>query len=986
MKKIYILTAVMAAAALASCTREPVAIDGVYAYGPNAIAFTIQDEPGTRAGEVLSTTNIDLGKDANGQAMILQETVTRLGDFIYTPETKGTPATTENVAEIYGQFQADMFLYSNEGGRYDYTRIESGIQFVHDAKHKKWSHTFDENPLDRNPVIWSIFTMPGVNPRSINKTSYSLMSINGYQLSDNILDQKDFLITSSYLTKDEYNPTTGFSITFKHALVGVNFKLGNLESGNRIKSISLDGLYNKSTLRVSPRDGSFVWDPDGNQRDHTFSFDVESMLEDGTINNEDAEFTFWLIPMTLRPDASKTVNLTVTYQTPTDEVRTYTLDLDAALGGHVVWHPGELHTFTLNPGTFDYVLTLDQDELEFDGVTMSAAGSQKTLKVNSYRQHLTTSEKEALPWKVQALAEDGETWVDYGTEDWPAWLELSSASGEGSTTNRGETITVTVRPDHEDILVEEVGNNNTLATLVSTAEVGSESAPRDLSLYDIYGNAYVNGTNVVPSINKAGSHTANCYVVSAPGYYCFPLVYGNAIDQTRGTGGVNTQAFNKYVNVNDNIISSPYILNDLGIDMSNCDAVVLWEDQLIGKGVIRDAVEVINAPSGAGLSCPYIKFYLKPEYMIPGNIVIALRDKSAGDTPETAKILWSWHIWVTPITASLDIKDLKYRTALTEDAPLGSIQILNANLGWAAPMKFTVAITGSTQLRFVQDNSVLDPKDCPVTYDGGDVYKGTYSAGTYYQWGRKDPFLPSNGNTGTSCTNKAVHSPSNYPIVSSSSPTTGVAIKAMANDVGLYIANPNLFNSSGALEGCDDHWNAAIDASNPRPNYNIQYVIKTIYDPCPAGFCVPFVYAFTGFTSNGKVYSLQTGNVNGRKSTASTTTATPQGFMFSNTASHASESYSLFFAGAGLRSNIGATSYTTEVSSAGRLGVDWTNQAGYYWFSSRCYGSYSVYGAYSMFLASTAESDPNINPTDEGAIANGGRVVRPMVESLVETD
>ena len=100
----------MAAAALASCTREPVAIDGVYAYGPNAIAFTIQDEPGTRAGEVLSTTNIDLGKDANGQAMILQETVTRLGDFIYTPETKGTPATTENVAEIYGQFQADMFL------------------------------------------------------------------------------------------------------------------------------------------------------------------------------------------------------------------------------------------------------------------------------------------------------------------------------------------------------------------------------------------------------------------------------------------------------------------------------------------------------------------------------------------------------------------------------------------------------------------------------------------------------------------------------------------------------------------------------------------------------------------------------------------------------------------------------------------------------------------------------------------------------------
>lgn len=666
------------------------------------------------------------------------------------------------------------------------------------------------------------------------------------------------------------------------------------------------------------------------------------------------------------------------------------------------------HKYNINlggiPGQLDYVLTLDQTGLSFDGVSLSAGGAQKDLKVRSYRQR-STATKEAVPWKVQALASDGTTWVDYGDAEWPIWLQLSAYSGDGSTTTQGETITVFIRPDPETVSVSEVGNSGSMAALTGAPSIGSDTEPRDLSLYDIYGNLYVAGTNEVPSIKKAGSHTANCYVVSAPGWYCFPLVYGNAIDQTHG--GNNTQAYNKYRNVNNGIISSPYILSDLGVAMEKCDAVVVWQDQLSGKGVIREDVEVVSAPSGAGLDCPYIKFHIDRANILPGNIMIALRDKSAGDTPDKARILWSWHIWVTPVPHSNDsdifkIRQLTWRTEeSTSTETLSTIDILNCNLGWSSPLKFSIDQTGATKLRFVQDYGSHDPVSCSVDYHDGEVYAGTYSGCTYYQWGRKDPFLPSNGGYGASATNRVCYSPANYIILNANNTIKGLQYNSLSANPAMWSQNPYVVDGSYNMAPPYDAWNSANDGtehgiyiSNTNTQAHIaqrtaelmsRVVKKTVYDPSPAGFCVPIGRAFTGFTIDGATYSINPSspvyNPNGICGVrVGGSGSNPPGVNFSYSAQRQASTYTLYFAGSSSR--CGTNSYGQV---PGLVGIQNTNQAGYYWTSVPSDVANNDWHDFALLLTYLNTDDPQyVNMWQVACImsqpSSDGFTVRPMVE------
>ena len=186
----------MAAAAFASCTRESVSIDGIDSYGPNTIAFTIKDEPGTRAGDVLCSTSINLGQDANGQAIILQDNVTRLGLADYLPTTKGTPATTDNVADLFGQFQADFF--AGPGFR---NHVVRAAMFEYDEKHGKWIHTFERNPFDSYQEFYAFLTMPSYDPDKLIM-GHSVFQAKDYAPSANILDQPDLLIAGMTLTRE----------------------------------------------------------------------------------------------------------------------------------------------------------------------------------------------------------------------------------------------------------------------------------------------------------------------------------------------------------------------------------------------------------------------------------------------------------------------------------------------------------------------------------------------------------------------------------------------------------------------------------------------------------------------------------------------------------------------------------------------------------------------------------------------------------------
>ena len=531
--------------------------------------------------------------------------------------------------------------------------------------------------------------------------------------------------------------------------------------------------------------------------------------------------------------------------------------------------PGSLWDYYLDP-IADVVLT-DAE---------SGPGAIKPIQVKCYRVNRTNpSIKEEVPWTAYALKTGtSDTFVKHGSSTgWPTWTYLNKYTGTGSIT--GQTVDVYVAQESftdanaADVVTKGDGKGM-IAALKNATPVGSVTQPRDLSLYNIYGVAHPgSGSNTIPSITKAGAHTANCYVVSAPGHYCFPIVYGNAIDADRGNSNnvygaayksQNTSLGN-YLNADGKPIQSAYILKDSNLSVpTNLEAIVLWQDTTVGFRILDDGVpydgqpwplRVVDAPTGAGLTCKYIQFYIGPESIMPGNVIIALRDR---DKP--SRILWSWHIWVTTTAHSNNdnyfrIRNVKYRGNLSSPTTLSDIKLLHCPVGWTPPMKLPKRTTNgrTTKIRIVPDSGDAAPVTFTVTQKGitSPAYTGKYYSHCFYQWGRKDPFVGSSGGD----KNKSVFS--HYYTLGQDAV---VVNKALSHKIASWIKLPYQFDTSGATAFPRyDLWNSnnknnEFTSSNTGSLMN-QNVKKTIYDPCPAGFSVPKGYAFTGFTVDGKNYA-----------------------------------------------------------------------------------------------------------------------------------
>lgn len=608
-------------------------------------------------------------------------------------------------------------------------------------------------------------------------------------------------------------------------------------------------------------------------------------------------------------------DLTVSYTTTSGHA--YSLALKDG-GTWVTFTAG--HKYNINnlnlPEDWSYTVD-DIGDFILSG-TQLAAGGNTNITVKSSRRRNYTGQEEKVPWTAYVSTDGGENF----STTFPTWLTLSKYSGEGSTTS-GETVTVTVAPNDPSVDTTPVvltaendmatsGNGaGMLTTLRASSEIGSDTSPRDLSLYDIYGSAFVTGTNTVGSITKAGPHTSNCYVVSAPGYYCFPLVYGNAIDMTRGDSGTGVQAKayknGTFINALGNGITSPYILNDTGV--SNVDAVVVWEDVPKGALILSNSdISVIDAPAGSALSCKYIKFHIPQDKICPGNIVIALRD-----TGNSNMILWSWHIWITTVhnsdpTDDFYISNVLYRTALNTNVPTESIDMLGCNLGWIPPIAFSRhSLPRNAVVKIVQDVTSANPTAVTFNVEQGFTtapdQSGEYYSNPFFRWGRKDP-IP--GVRTGSLKNKNISEGEGYTIITGE---TTISTGNMNHKIDEWIKNPYLFETNSGVPRYD-LWNTDNDNAT---NQYTQKVAKSIYDPCPAGFSVPLGYAFTGFTSNGRQQSGST--VNGEKMEADDTKMRYKGYLYSTDAT-TTGAHTLFFPAA------------AERDDSGKIG-SYTDHAGY---------------------------------------------------------
>ena len=387
-----------------------------------------------------------------------------------------------------------------------------------------------------------------------------------------------------------------------------------------------------------------------------------------------------------------------------------------------------------------------------------------------------------VPWTMEFSTDNGNTW----TTNKPDFITLTMQENNGGT--EAKTYTATFTPQEKTI-------GGTSAEILKARPILSNV---DLSHRDVLGNEHHNGQT-----------TANCYVIHNPGTYKFPAIYGNAMKN----GQDNKSAYNSSKQGQQYILSPFINAYGQGITKPQIDGIanacLIWQDT-------KDLISEIKYENN------YVSFAVKKETIHNGNAIIAVRDNSN-------TILWSWHIWVTEEDLTpIEIENYQHY----------KYNILPVNLGWCGLDNATEYAQREVKIRIKQQNS---SKTVDFTLNQKGHSEGDRKDGncTFYQWGRKDPMLPSNGlgNTDKECFTTDVNYKFKYG-----------ADGLYTNDIKEYIRNPHKFNTRYYM---DEQYLNLWSTDNDKIGNNDDVVVKTIYDPSPVGYSLTASNAFTGFTTTG---------------------------------------------------------------------------------------------------------------------------------------
>lgn len=199
------------------------------------------------------------------------------------------------------------------------------------------------------------------------------------------------------------------------------------------------------------------------------------------------------------------------------------------------------------------------------------------------------------------------------------------------------------------------------------------------------------------------------------------------------------------------------------------------------------------SPSGAKLIWEEVTGLVTGVTYADGKIYFACSGKDGnaliGATDDSGNIIWSWHIWSTSVPA---------------DITLGNWTFMDRNLGASS----------------VEDQ------------------------GLYFQWGRKDPISSILGFDDG-------HGEGKYHPVEGG-PSDNENVK---NTIAYSVAHPEVYlrassrNNDWLLDAPQRHLWGLDFSSEGLPDYA---PLKTIYDPCPVGYCLPATNAFAAGLDAGK--------------------------------------------------------------------------------------------------------------------------------------
>ena len=665
------------------------------------------------------------------------------------------------------------------------------------------------------------------NAMTISKATATASPTVEFQVKPNVQDQVDLMTACSgdvrYVTRGRAPQT---NLKFRHALTAIRFAVGqNLSFDKTITKITLKNVLLKSKYILSNKyDGTGAkWNHTGystrgdvslaglsyktNEDPNSIVRNQNTYRTENDILKLNDGYTFYMIPQDLTGK--------VTAEVIFSDNSKITVPLTGA------WKEGTTRTYKLSQknSTWTYTLLTESPK----AAAFNATATDK-YKITSYRE-APDGTKKAVAWKVIGYDANGDG--NFSMTEKPSWLGNLKTEGNGG--ERAEETTASLVPS---AVVDLVAQRN--KELKNAKALGSNGAPYNLS----------NSTGAATVEN-----TANSYVISAPGVYMFPLVYGNAI---KG-GATNSSAYKGNVadfkaNVNGTMknvilqnlvdhngkgITDPWIeKTNNGANRTVNAAQIVWTDE---ANIVRsNAVSIHRDASGNA----FVKFEVKQADIKSGNTVIAVKK---GNT-----IVWSWHLWFAP-------KDALEKIAVTNKE--GKVyNFTKETLGWK-PITWTgTPYTSTREVKVKIEQTVGHTGQKQISYvtiKQRPTTSAIEGITTLYQWGRKDAFPGLSGNVeGVNRTpgdkiylQAIIQNPGNFYIT---------RLSGGAIDGGSYLTQYyNFYNL----------WSINNTKTGGQDNGNDDPVIKTIYDPSPVGFTVPGGNAFTGFTETGR--NRATMNVDG---------------------------------------------------------------------------------------------------------------------------
>lgn len=585
-----------------------------------------------------------------------------------------------------------------------------------------------------------------------------------YRVNDDIESQQDLLVATAQYRG---NYCKEAKLNFRHALTAVEIHLSKEIEGFTLHELTISGIENEGFYgykfipildeaeSVNARE-SGSWssiDTDGKQSYTLYKSDTGLELN-GTkeVNLSENNLVLMMMPQELTEDAIITLK-------GHDNVLNDDIELTACIGGNgKKWNKGEhvVYTLTFNQIRIEYILEVTPSKsLDENGRYISPWHGESNIEYNvrSYKRTYQDGgfHEDAIEWEI-----------DESTV--PSWVDHITLSGGDNA-----TCTYSVLPN----LTSSVSHNE----LSTRPQCGTEENPWDLSRNQIFNE------------ENDPYETANCYMVTAPGWYTFPLVVGNAISggqdnkaayqgDINGTGtpcnsDKNARAYFVNVETSDKVvpvktlqvfignkqIETPWIVTNNGRPGKSPanQAEIVWQDE---PCLVTDVKLSKNKD--------YIIFRVPQISINEGNAVISISLDSS-TTP-----VWSWHIWVTDMIdrcsgfgeVYFENRDVSltnrfvssgWNANATTPSGWGSTReytfgIMPSNIGACdADTKTYTEATANIKFKLIEEGNevavstgvAVRKGELKIGINGNSIYMPDNAP--YYQFGRKDPMLPGIG-------------------------------------------------------------------------------------------------------------------------------------------------------------------------------------------------------------------------------------------------